>query len=441
MARKRDLGENIFPPILHTGRKVFTMKKTKLSKADALIILCWLVYTCSYIGKLCYNANINQIGEFFGVSYSETGIVSTFFFFAYGIGQIVNGFLCKRYNIKYVIFASMTVGSIMNLTASFITNFSFMKYLWLINGIAMSFLWTSLIRLLAEKLPESKTNKSIVVMGTTAAGGTLVVYGISSLFAAFFSYHVTFVVASITLLAAAFIWIIFFDKLTDIAPEVDRSATEIPTEKRTAHFHDHKAVLMLTVFVAILALFAIAVNFTKDGLNVWTPDILSKIYDTPAWLSILLTLLLPLVGIAGITLSLKIQDKTNNFIMTVTILFSMSAVMIALVTSFLSVAGVFITVTCLALASCFMTGANNIVISKIPFSMKATVNPGKMTGLLNGFCYLGSTLSSYTLGAIADKSGWGAVFITLLTVNISVVLIGTVYHIVERKRNHEKNNI
>ncbi|MBR6681622.1 MAG: MFS transporter [Clostridia bacterium] len=417
------------------------MKKTKITKADALIVLCWLVYTCSYIGKLSYNANINQIGEFFGASYSETGIVSTFFFFAYGIGQIVNGLLCKRYNIKYVIFASMTVGSVMNLTASFITNFSFMKYLWLINGIAMSFLWTSLIRLLAEKLPENKTNKSIVVMGTTAAIGTFAVYGMSSLFAVFFSHHITFVAASIILLTAALVWIIFFDKLTNIETE-EQSATKTITapEKRPSHFHDHKAVLKLTVFIALLALFAIAVNFTKDGLNVWTPDILSKIYDTPGWLSILLTLLLPLVGIAGVTLSLKIQDKTNHFILTVTILFSMAAVMIALVTAFLSTVGIFITVACLSLAACFMTGANNIIISKIPFSMKATVNPGKMTGVLNGFCYLGSTLSSYTLGAIADRSGWNAVFITLLTVNVSVVLIGITYYLIERKKKHEKND-
>ena len=417
------------------------MKKTKNTKADALIVLCWLVYTCSYIGKLSYNANINQIGEFFGASYSETGIVSTFFFFAYGIGQIVNGLLCKRYNIKYVIFASMTVGSVMNLTASFITNFSFMKYIWLINGIAMSFLWTSLIRLLAEKLPENKTNKSIVVMGTTAAIGTFAVYGMSSLFAVFFSHHITFVAASIILLTAALVWIIFFDKLTNIETEEQSTTKTITTpEKRPSHFHDHKAVLRLTVFIALLALFAIAVNFTKDGLNVWTPDILSKIYDTPGWLSILLTLLLPLVGIAGVTLSLKIQDKTNHFILTVTILFSMAAVIIAFVTAFLSTAGVFITVACLALAACFMTGANNIIISKIPFSMKATVNPGKMTGLLNGFCYLGSTISSYTLGAIADRSGWNAVFITLLAVNISVVLIGITYYLIEQKKKYEKND-
>ena len=72
-------------------------------------MLCWLVYACSYIGKLSYNANISQIGPDFGVSYAECGMVSTFFFFAYGIGQVVNGFLCKRYNVKYVIFGSLAV--------------------------------------------------------------------------------------------------------------------------------------------------------------------------------------------------------------------------------------------------------------------------------------------------------------------------------------------
>ena len=78
--------------------------KTKLDKSTSLIMLCWLVYACSYIGKLSYNANIEQIETAFGIAHADAGLVSTFFFFAYGIGQVVNGILCKRYNIKYVIF-------------------------------------------------------------------------------------------------------------------------------------------------------------------------------------------------------------------------------------------------------------------------------------------------------------------------------------------------
>ena len=59
-------------------------KKNK--RAVLLIILCWLVYTCSYLGKMGYSANIVQFETFYNVSHSQAGTVSTFFFFAYGVG-------------------------------------------------------------------------------------------------------------------------------------------------------------------------------------------------------------------------------------------------------------------------------------------------------------------------------------------------------------------
>ena len=67
----------------------------------ALIWLCWLVYSCSYVGKVNFKANINLLQEYFEISdYSKIGIVSSLFFFSYGIGQVVNGLWCKKYNIK-----------------------------------------------------------------------------------------------------------------------------------------------------------------------------------------------------------------------------------------------------------------------------------------------------------------------------------------------------
>ena len=126
-------------------------KKNK--RAALLIILCWLVYTCSYIGKLGYNANITQIETLFGVTHAEAGMVSTFFFFAYGVGQIINGILCKKYNVRYVVFGSLILSGIMNLLVGFVYSFEVLKYFWLINGAALSVLWTSLIRLLYLYFP------------------------------------------------------------------------------------------------------------------------------------------------------------------------------------------------------------------------------------------------------------------------------------------------
>jgi OPA family glycerol-3-phosphate transporter-like MFS transporter len=166
--------------------------KSGCKATTLLIILCWIVYTCSYLGKLGYNANITQIETVYNVSHSTAGMVSTFFFFAYGVGQIINGIFCKRYPLRFVVFGSLCVSGLMNLLVGISTNFALVKYYWLINGAALSVLWPSLIRLLSETLSKKDIGRAVVVMGTTVAIGTLMVYGLSALFVALGSYFIMF---------------------------------------------------------------------------------------------------------------------------------------------------------------------------------------------------------------------------------------------------------
>lgn len=129
------------------------------SKALLLIFLGWLTYMVSYFGKVNYSANITQIIDFYGVTKAQAGIAPTFFFFAYGIGQVVNGLLCRKYNIKWMIFASLLTSALINLAVAVTTNFDIIKWLWLLNGISMSVLWPTLIRMLSECLPQATAGK------------------------------------------------------------------------------------------------------------------------------------------------------------------------------------------------------------------------------------------------------------------------------------------
>jgi len=404
-------------------------EQTKAAGRPGLLIaLCWLVYATSYIGKLSYNANINQIGEAFSVSYGEAGLVSTFFFFTYGIGQVINGLLCKKYNIKYVIFTSLIVSSVMNLLVGTLEDFTYIKYLWLINGGSMSFLWTSLIRLLSETLDKKDLGKATVVMGTTVATGTLIVYGISALFAATVGFRWTFYFATAIMATVAIVWLIGFKPLTrGLSPEIEEDSRQ-KSGGRTKG---------LIWFFAVMAVFAVSNNFTKDGLTAWTPDILSAIYETPGWLSILLTLLLPVLAVAGTLVATKVNNKTNNFIATCTIFFAISGVLITLVAILINYNVMPLTVGCFALVSCFMAGVNNVITSMVPLQMRERVNSGRLAGILNGFCYLGSTFSSYGLGAIADGFDWVAVFYVLIGVCSFAFVIGVVAMLVQFKKNNK----
>jgi sugar phosphate permease len=59
--------------------------------------------------------------------------------------------------------------------------------------------------------------------------------------------------------------------------------------------------------------------------------------------------------------------------------------------------------------------------------MRDKVDSGKIAGILNGFCYMGSTASAYGLGAIADNGGWDAAFYLLLGTCAVGIVAGLVY--------------
>ena len=263
-----------------------TEKKRGFGRATALIALCWIVYTCSYIGKLGYSANIAQIETLYGTLHAEAGMVSTFFFFAYGAGQIFNGLFCRKYNLRFVVFGALIVSTLCNFGVGIAPDFSILKYLWLLNGAALSVLWPSLIRLLGESLDKKDSARAVVIMGTTVATGTLLIYGLSALFVALGSFKAVFFIAATLMPLVALVWLITYPKL------VKKSQAELAektkqTEPKKTFSHG------LLISVCIMALFAVVNNLVKDGLTTWVPTILIETYALPDSVSILLTLLCP----------------------------------------------------------------------------------------------------------------------------------------------------
>lgn len=405
-------------------------EKTNKKAVKALIWLCWLAYSCSYLGKVNYAANINQVMEYFSVSHADAGLVSTFLFFSYGIGQFINGFLCKKYNVKWMIFLSLTVSGVINLLVAVTPSFEVVKYLWLINGLALSVLWSTIIRLLSETLSKRDMAKASIIMGTTVATGTLFIYGLSALFASFDGFKLAFIVAGVIMPTVALIWLFALPSVVRRAKaaseeyeEQDR-AEEIKqgtVEKRK----EGKGALYLTVVV--LAICAIATNLINDGLKTWVPSIMKENYDLGDSLSIVLSLALPLVAIFSNLFSVGMHKRIPDFVMQCAMAFGISGIVIGVVIAGLALDQFAITLIGFA-AVCFLVAScNNLITSIFPLFMKDKINSGRMAGVLNGFCYVGSTISSYGLGLVADLWGWSAVFWLLFAVCALVVVSAGVY--------------
>ena len=410
-------------------------KEKNVSEATFLIFLSWLVYTISYLGKVNYSANITQAIDFYGITKAQAGTEPTFFFFAYGVGQVINGLLCKKYNIKWMIFLSLSVSGIVNLIIAVSTNFSIVKWLWLINGVSLSALWPTIIRQLSEALPKKVLGTSSVVMGTTVAIGTLIIYGLSSVFAAIHNFKLSFYTAAIAVFIVAVIWIIFYNRALSLAKnERDQEEpVKITQSEKTVEKEQEKGERKhLYILIYVLCFFAIGVNLIKDGLTTWVPSFLNEEFFMSDSLSILLTLFLPVLAVFGNACALNMHKKIPDYVNQCAVSFGIIGVFIGVIIGSLSFKVVLWMLVGLVVVNFFASTLNSLITSIFPMFMREKVNSGLFAGVLNGFCYLGSTISSYGLGAIADNFGWTAVFITLIGFVILSFIVWSVYICLKR---------
>ena len=444
--------------------QTIAQKKKGMSASMKLIMLCWLIYAFSYVGKVNYAASINQVMANFGVAKAEAGLVSSCFFFAYGIGQILNGILCKKYNLKLMISGSLLVSAVANVTVALLPldAFGVVKIVWLINGISMSILWPSLIRLITETLPKSLMVKATLIMGTTVAVGTCVAYGTSAIIAVFSEKHnYIFFIAAAVLVTIAIIWMLAITPLSKAAKREEEAeeAAEAAEEQTVKESSDAPAltkkkapaknIIMLTI--CMLALYGIATNLIKDGLTSWMPTILKEQYLLPDYISILLTLALPIVSIFSNFLTVYLHKHCPDYIYQNVLVFGSSGLLVVGIIAGLglqnSTASLMITLLGFTLVTFIVYSSNTLITSLFPMEMKGKINSGLIAGVLNGFCYVGSTLSTYGLGAIADAFtdkeakyyGWNEVFWTIFAICIVVSAAAVVYACIRRAMTVKNN--
>lgn len=401
----------------------------KIKHSVWLIWLCWLVYTCSYIGKVNYSANINPIMNFYGVDYSSAGLVGTFFFFSYGIGQVVHGLLCKKYNLKWIIFASLITSGITNLLVGITTNFTVIKFLWLLNGFSISVLWPSIIRLLSETLAKKEMSKASLIMGSTVAVGTFIVYALSALFVKI-NFRLSFYTATGVLFGVAILWVASSSFLVKGAKKEEYEEELLADNKNTVKKESfHKSLLLLSILT--LAIYGVATNLIKDGLTTWVPSILKKEYALDDSLSIILTLTLPVVALFGNAFAIALNKKVPDFVLQCALTFLCSGLIIGGVIGGMALNQFWLTLIGFAIVCLLVSSCNSLITSVFPLFIKGKGNSGLIAGILNGCCYVGSTISSYGLGLIADKFGWLSVFWLLLAVCVIVCLGAIVYLLIK----------
>ena len=405
--------------------KQLTLKR----KQQILIVIACLVYSFAYTGRYSYNANIAPIMAFYNVTRAEAGLTGTFFFFAYGAGQLIHAIFCRFYPRKYIIPGVLGVSAILNIAVFCGVPFGAIKYLWLLNGICQSVLWPTLVLVLSDTMDSVMMKRAVFAMSLTVVIGTVISYGGSAIFNLFDLFRGAFLLGAVLMVAIGIAWLIGYDTLTlENAGLAEAHAAS--SEATTAGGRSRKRAAngALIGLFAVCGLFMAVDNFVKDGLNTWTPVILKERFGVGDSLSIVLTVALPFCGVFGAMLALRMNRKIRDFRALSGSLLLLLSVCICGILLSMKLESMVLTVAFLGVVSCCAHGINSIMTSIMPFAMRDKVNPGFLAGLMNSAGYVGSTASAYGLGVIADRTDWNTVMYILLFASVGVTLLawGTV---------------
>ena len=412
-----------------------TLKKKSANKSSLLLaLLCFTVYYLAYLGRYSYSSNINRVMGYFSISKAEAGSIATCFFISYGIGQVVNGLLCKRYNGRIAIFIALLFSAATNLIFPIMGEIAFgsLKFLWLINGFAQSVLWSSIIRILNESLPKKSLSTAIFIMALPVSTGTFTIYGLSSLLSALnLEFKNVFIIAGVLLLLIAFIWLFNVNGLKKncLEERMKDEPEENAKEETSVSGGISKAFI---VSFAVLAFFAIINNFVKEGLTTWLPVIMKEKYLLDDAVSIFLTLFLPLFAAFGSTFAIFLSQKLKNYILVCGVLYLAAVLLFVPVIIFFNQNYWLLSLVCFILIACAMAGVNNVITSIFPMMQKGKINAGTIAGVMDGFCYVGSAITAYGIGSLADKFSWHTVLYLFISVCIFTVLICAAYILITK---------
>ena len=385
-------------------------KEKILSAGTLIFIACWAAYCASYLGRINYTAALTAIVADGVFSKSHAGFIGTVYFFCYGAGQIFSGILGDRVS-PYKMVGTGLVGTvcaniIMPLcSSSYIT----MSIIWGLNGIVQSMLWTPILYIISNILPEEQRSRACLHIASSFPIGSLLSYVISAAAIKFASWHFAFYIPAGIIACIFVFWCLAAGKTSKILGR--REKKTLPVQENTGA-KVSLGKLFIVSGAAVICVGILVQGMLKDGVTSWVPTLIKEKYNVSASFSVLLSAVLPIINLSGAWFATKLYEGLFKLNETAAAAFCFALTLIPL-TGILFVGHypIALCVIFFALFTTLITAINHLVITLIPVRFAKYGCASTVGGIFNSCTYIGSAISTYGFGAVSEKFGWTATVI------------------------------
>ena len=405
------------------------MENSPISKSSSveawqrrIFLILWITYASFYIGRVNISVALPGMMAEFGWTKADVGAIGTALFWAYAIGQFINGQLGDKFGSRVLITVGLTVSALMNLLFGFSQAIGVMIIIWAVNGYFQSMGWAPTVKTLANWFPPRMRGKLSGRLGTSYILGGAISVALAGFITARFGWRATFFVPVVILLVSAIHWYLRARNSPESAglptlEELEGEAT--PTEGKEISSEDKYLGLRYTLkqslgnrVVWIMGFGLFFVNIVRYGFLTWAPTYLFEIQkdgiDKAAYSSIIF----PLAGAVGAIFAGWATDRW----------FQSRRAPVAGI--FLFMTGIaawgyraidlenqwFLGLITLATIGFFVFGAHVLIVAAAPMDFGTRKAASSATGFIDGMGYLGAGLQGIVTGLLVDRWGWTAGF-------------------------------
>lgn len=386
-----------------------------------LFFLCAITYIIALFGRQSYSSVMAELIASEGFTKSEAGLIGTAFCVVYGVCQVLSGLMGDRFSPRKMILVGVVGSAVLNLGMGIVHSYWLMLVLWAVNGIVQSFVWSPVVRIFAEMMPPDQRRKSCSNAAITYPLATVIIYLVASIMLRTAGWRPLFIFSGVLMLIAGAFWNVrmkWYETFT--AEHGDMETIELGTQEQQAGGSLIRLMVVSGVIFAVVG--ALSHGMLRDGIQSWVPTLMTENFHFSTSISVALAIVLPFINISGVFLTKliarrHIKNELNGsagfFVVTI-----ISLALLYMVCSKYAVPSLIL----MTIASTCMVGSNIMLINLMPIHFGAIGRASSVTGVLNCSAYLGSALSSYGIGVVADHFGWSAAVLVWLGFSVFALI-------------------
>lgn len=389
---------------------------------------CFGAYAACYFGRTILSAIMPQMIESEIFSRNALASMGSCYFFSYGIGQLINGFIGDKIKARLMVFIGLLLAGIDVIAFGLNSTVIGGMILWGMCGFLLSMLWGPITKIVAVNTNETTGQLVLTLLNVASILGAMLAYLAASFVSDFEAWRPAFMIAGGALIITAVVWYFMIKRL--------ESNSDINESQSTKKSGLSKSVLNIMLDNAFLPMIIVVMinGIIRNAVDFWIPTYIAEELGASPRMASLFAGVLPFVNVVGTFAGVYFYRVTkNNEFLTYIVSFAGAAAAF-LFMWFIGGKVMLLSIIFLFCASALMSSACNIIFSAYVIRFKYTGNISTITGLLNFLSYIAASFAGILFGSTIENIGWNSTVFIWMAISILGAVAGYMCIAAERKR-------